>query len=124
MEQVESTGSIRDYGPAAPHGPNMDTDRHVATKNIHDMDPTEEGVFNSILKPDDMFDETGTYWADMNILRRVRFVSKLDGEETRRELGLIGRMIKADPLSPVAYYLRNMVIPGAGLGLEGLVTHQ
>jgi hypothetical protein len=99
----------------------VDTSKHVATRNIHDMDPTEEGVFNSILKPDDMYDETGTYWADMNLFRRFRFVSKLDGEESRKELRIIGNMIKHDPLSPVTYYIRNMVIPGAGLGLEGLV---
>jgi MFS family permease len=30
-------------------------------------------------------------------------------------------MIKRDPLSPVGWYFRNCVIPGAGLGLEGYV---
>jgi hypothetical protein len=50
--------SIRDYGIAAPHWPNMDTNRHVATKNIiHDMDEMKEGVFHSILRPDGMYDE-------------------------------------------------------------------
>ena len=35
------------------------------------------------------------------------------------QLKAIGRMIKADPLSPLGYYVRNMVIPGMGLLLEG-----
>src|ERR1700749_4773513 len=30
-------------------------------------------------------------------------------------------MNKVDPLIPVSYYFRNMVIPGMGLGLEGYV---
>jgi MFS family permease len=30
-------------------------------------------------------------------------------------------MMKADPLSPVSWYFRNAVLPGAGLGLEGYV---
>jgi hypothetical protein len=118
MEPLEQTGSLRDYGVAAPSGPNM-KDEHVATANIHDMNLNEQGVFNSILKPDDMYDEAGTYWADMGWLKRITFVNHVDGLEAKRELGMIGNMIKKDPLSPIGAYLRNMVIPGAGLGLEG-----
>lgn len=102
--------SVRDYGIAAPNGP---------TKNIQDMDMREEGVFNSILRPDDMYDETGTYWADMNPLRQFHFVNNVNNLEAKKELGSIWRMIQRDPLSPVGAYFRNMVIPGAGLGLEG-----
>jgi hypothetical protein len=111
--------SVRDYGVAAPHGPNMDTDRHVATQDVQDMSPQEALVFQSILKPDDMYDENGVYWADMPIGKRISFLNKVDSQEARKELSAIGRMIKADPLSPVGYYMRNMVIPGAGLLLEG-----
>ena len=39
--------------------------------------------------------------------------------EAKRELSGIWEMTKADPLSPISYYFRNMVLPGAGLGLEG-----
>ena len=51
-------------------------------------------------------------------------VTLADIQEAKRELGLIGDMIKKDPLSPIGYYFKNMVLPGAGLGLEGyaLVT--
>jgi hypothetical protein len=71
MDPVQPTGSARDYGLAAPHGPNMDTDQHVATANIHDMNLDEQSVFHAILRPDDMYDETGTYWADMSFMRKL-----------------------------------------------------
>ncbi len=112
--------SVRDYGIAAPHGPNMDTDKHVATKNIHGMNLMEEEVFKSILLPDDMYDQaTGEYWADMPLPRQFQFVSHVNSAETKKELGTIWNMIKRDPLSPLGAYFRNMVIPGMGLGLEG-----
>jgi hypothetical protein len=120
-EKLEPTGSVRDYGPAAPSGPNMDTDIHVATANIHDMNLNEESVFNSLVRPDDMYDSTGTYWADMGLAKRFKFVTHVDGLETKKELASIWAMTKNDPLSPIGYYFRNMVIPGAGLGLEGYV---
>lgn len=110
--------SLRDYGAAAPHGPNMGGD-HVATADISHMDPREESVFKQILMPPDMYDANGTYWADMPLMRRIRFVTAVDNEEARKELTAIWNMIKVDPLSPVVYYIKNMVIPGAGLGLEG-----
>jgi hypothetical protein len=116
--------SVRDYGIAAPHGPNM-TDQHVATEdafNSIDMTEKESDVFRSILKPSDMYDENGEYWGDMSIGKRIGFVSKVDREEAKKELGTIGSMMKADPLSPIGWYFRNMVIPGAGLGLEGYVA--
>lgn len=115
--------SMRDYGIAAPHGPNMGGE-HVATEEIMmRMNKNESDVFRSLLLPDDSYDETGTYWADMPIWRRMKFVNKVDSQEAKKELTSIGQMIKKDPLSPVSYYMRNMVIPGAGLLLEGYV-HQ
>jgi hypothetical protein len=122
--------SVRDYGLAAPHGPNVHTDKHVATGTLegqfagHAMSENEESVFRSILKPDDIYDEQGRYWADLPLGQRVSFVSKVDAAETRRELNTIGRMIKKDPLSPLGAYTRNMIIPGAGLLLEGYVDHR
>lgn len=110
--------SIRDYGIAAPHGPNMQ-DRHVATTDIHQMNPNEKGVFDFLLRPDDSYDEHGTYWADLSFGKRVKFINKVDNAETKRELATVGRMFKKDPLSPVGAYFRNMVLPGAGLLLEG-----
>ncbi|GIZ40158.1 hypothetical protein CKM354_000351000 [Cercospora kikuchii] len=112
--------SMRDYGIAAPHGPNMGG-QHVATADLGDMKANESEVFRSLLLPDDSYDENGTYWADMKIGQRLKFVNKVDSAEAKSELQSIGRMMKADPLSPVGYYFRNMVIPGMGLLLEGYV---
>ena len=114
--------SVRDYGLAAPHGPNMQTDRHVATQDIGTqphMTEKETTVLNSFIYPDDIYTEDGTYWADLSLPKRIAFVNKVDGIELRKNLRSLGQMVKADPLSPVGYYLKNMVLPGAGLLLEG-----
>lgn len=110
--------SMRDYGLAAPHGPNMGG-QHVATADLSHMHDNEASVFRSLLLPDDSYDENGTYWADMPLGKRIKFVNHVDSAEAKKELQSIGRMMKADPLSPVGYYMRNMVIPGMGLLLEG-----
>ena len=115
---MATDASMRDYGLAAPHGPNP-AGGHVATADIGDMSNAESSVFRSLLLPDDSYDEHGTYWADLPIGKRFAFVNRVDSAEARKELGAIGRMIRADPLSPVGYYVRNMIIPGAGLLLEG-----
>ena len=115
--------SMRDYGLAAPHGPNP-AGGHVATADTGDMSNAESSVFRSLLLPDDSYDENGTYWADMSIPKRIGFVNKVNNAEAKSELQAIGRMMKADPLSPLGYYTRNMIIPGMGLLLEGYVLYQ
>lgn len=112
--------SLRDFGPAAPHGPNMGGE-HVATVNIGDMSNNEASVFQSLLRPDDIYTADGVYWADLPLGQRMKFVSKVDSAESAKELSSIWQMIKRDPLSPLGFYARNMVIPGAGLLLEGYV---
>ncbi|EGP92313.1 uncharacterized protein MYCGRDRAFT_33628 [Zymoseptoria tritici IPO323] len=111
---------MRDYGLAAPHGPNMGGE-HVATQDFTSMQANEASVFRSLLLPDDSYNEDGVYWADMPIGKRIAFVNKVDSAEAKKELKSIGSMMKADPLSPVSYYFRNMIIPGMGLLLEGYV---
>ena len=106
---------IQDYGPAAPHGPDM-TGTHDP---IHQMTDNERQIFDYLIKPDDSYDANGVYWADLPLGKQVSFVSKYDAGEARRELRNIWAMAKRDPLEPFRYYMRNMVIPGAGLGLEG-----
>ena len=81
--------SLRDYGLASPHGPNVGGG-HVATASIGDMSGNEQSVFRSLLLPDDSYDENGTYWADMGIMQRIRFVRKVDNEESKKELKSIG----------------------------------
>lgn len=87
----------------------------------HPITENERQIFDYLLRPDDSYDENGVYWADMPLMKRAKFVSSYDNAEAKRELKAIGSMIKKDPLSPIAYYFRNMVLPGAGLGLEGYV---
>lgn len=122
MADAQTDSSLRDYGLALPHGPNMDGD-HVASANardqIHNMDQNEKDIFNHILLPDDSYNEQGVYWADMNIFKRAKFANSVDSAEAVKELRQIGRMMKTDPLSPVGWYFRNAVIPGAGLLMEG-----
>ncbi|KAJ9137968.1 Mfs transporter [Pleurostoma richardsiae] len=81
----------------------------------------ERVIFQHLTQPDDCYTPNGTYWADLPLRERIAFVNKVNNAETKKELKAIGAMIKEDPLSPVAWYLRNAVLPGAGLGLEGYV---
>ncbi|KAL2444829.1 hypothetical protein ABEF95_017290 [Exophiala dermatitidis] len=114
-------GPVIDYGPNPPHGPDV-TGHHPPFEYADfDMTHAEKEVFRQILKPDDSYDENGVYWADLPWLQRARFVSRVNREETRREFRAFWRMFKKDPLAPVSFYFRNMVLPGAGLGLEGYV---
>lgn len=108
---------VQDYGPAAPHGPDMDGTHDP----IHSMTENERQIFDYLIKPDDSFNADGVYWADLPLTKRVGFATAYDAKEGRRELGNIWAMFKRDPLEPFRYYIRNMVIPGAGLGLEGYV---
>ena len=106
---------MTDYGPAAPHGPDM-----TGTHNpIHTMTENERQIFDYLIKPDDLYNKNGVYWADLPWSERIKFVIHVDSQETKRESSNVWKMFKADPLSPVAYYFKNMVLPGAGLGLEG-----
>lgn len=108
---------MTDFGPRAPHGPDM-----TGTHNpLEDMEAHEKGAFDRLIRPDDSYNAEGVYWADMPLGEKIKFVSSYDAKEARSELSTIWSMIKEDPLSPVSYYFRNMVLPGAGLGLEGYV---
>jgi len=117
----DDVGPVIDYGPNAPHGPDV-TGHHPPMETPHfDMTVNEKQVFRTLLKPDDSYDENGVYWADLPILKRIKFVQKVNRGEARKEFASFWSMFKNDPLSPVGFYLRNMVLPGAGLGLEGYV---
>ncbi|KAJ5087507.1 hypothetical protein N7456_011123 [Penicillium angulare] len=108
---------MADFGLRAPHGPDM-----TGTHNpLEDMDINEKGAFDELIRPDDSYTKDGTYWADLPLGQKIRFVGSYDAGEAKRELSTIWGMIKEDPLSPISYYFHNMVLPGAGLGLEGYV---
>jgi hypothetical protein len=109
-------------GIQAPHGPDITGDHppmQDIENNIENMNLNEKQIFDYLLHPDDSYTADGVYWADLPVMQKIKFVGGYDGREVKRELGIIGRMIKKDPLSPISAYFRNMVLPGAGLGLEG-----
>ncbi|KXG54118.1 Major facilitator superfamily domain, general substrate transporter [Penicillium griseofulvum] len=108
---------MADFGPRAPHGPDMS-----GTHNpLEDMDMNEKGAFDSLIRPDDSYTPEGTYWADLPLWKKISFVTSSNNVEAKKEMNDIWAMLKKDPLSPISYYFRNMVLPGAGLGLEGYV---
>jgi hypothetical protein len=80
------------------------------------MSLNEKAIFDYLLNRSDSYNEDGVYWADLPILKRMKFVGKSDAKEAARELGSIWRMFKADSLEPMQYFFRKMVLSGAGLG--------
>lgn len=98
--------------------------QHTATQDFdirQDMSENEASVFHALLHPDDLYTEQGTYWADLPLGQRIKFVTAVDRQEAKEEAAFFWNMFKKDPLAPVGHYFRNCVIPGAGLGLEGYV---
>ena len=57
------------------------------------------------LAPSDSYVD-GVYWADLPRAQRTKWALSQSNTEARRELKELGRMIKVDPLSPVAGYFR------------------
>lgn len=108
---------MADFGPRAPHGPDMTGTHH----SLEDMDIHEKGAFDQLIRPDDSYGPDGTYWADMPLAKQVKFICSYNAAEAKQELRSIWNMMKEYPLAPVSYYFKNMVLPGAGLGLEGYV---
>ncbi|KAH7326692.1 putative MFS transporter [Stachybotrys elegans] len=101
-----------------PHGPQSQCDDSTTDGG---SDGNVQRIFNHIIRPDDSYNAEGVYWADLPLLKRLKFVTQVDKEAALEELRTIGSMIKHDPLSPLSWYFRHAVIPGAGLGLEGYV---
>lgn len=110
-----------------PHG-NFDEDTVTSLQLIENEhyqgpgnDKDEKAIFDHVLRPDDSYDANGTYWADLPLMKRLRFVSRVENDEAKKEFKSFLSMLKKDPLSPVSWYFRNAVLPGAGMGLEGYV---
>ena len=107
------------YGMVSvPHGPETG-DESASFPYAHNA-ANEKEIFRYLLEADDQFDDH-VYWADLPFWKRVGFVNRVNNQEAKKELAAIGTMAKKDPLSPVGWYFRNAVLPGAGLGLEGYV---
>ncbi|KYG40536.1 hypothetical protein M433DRAFT_8705 [Acidomyces richmondensis BFW] len=100
---IQSPPKERDYSPS------------------EEMDAEEQMAFNQLLRPSDSYNADGVYWADLPLGQRAKFVRDVDNAEAKKELAWLWDMFKTDPLSPLGYYFKHAVIPGAGLGLEGYV---
>ncbi|KAK4660317.1 hypothetical protein QC762_117920 [Podospora pseudocomata] len=114
----------RHHAPGAgeipvPHGPSTGDEHEHYPKSVS-MDQ-QHAIFSYLTHPDDCYTPEGTYWADLPLKERVKFVNNVQNKEAWEEVKAIGRMMKEDPLSPVSWYWTNAVLPGAGLGLEGYV---
>ncbi|KAJ5198786.1 uncharacterized protein N7498_007903 [Penicillium cinerascens] len=86
-----------------------------------DMETHEKEAFDQLIYPADSYTAEGTYWADLPFGSRISWCISQDGAELNKELAWLWGMFKADPLSPISYYFKNFLLPGAGLGLEGYV---
>jgi hypothetical protein len=106
---------------SAPHDPETGDD-HASIVGPP-LQSDEAKVLKSLIYPDDTYTSEGTYWADLPFGKQLAFNAKVDMAEAAKELRSTGYMIKEDALSPVAWYFKNAVLPGAGLGLEGYVSH-
>lgn len=106
-----------------PHGPETGDETQDYIYPPHEGQTTEQErqIFNYLTHPDDSYTPEGVYWADLPVGKRISFVTAVDNAEAKKELGATWAMFKKDPLSPVTWYFRNAVLPGAGLGLEGYV---
>jgi hypothetical protein len=106
-----------------PHGPATgdETFDYPAREVGEGATEQERRIFGYLTHPDDSYTPDGTYWADLPLKERIKFVSSVQAAEDKSELKAIGSMMKEDPLSPLTWYFRNAVLPGAGLGLEGYV---
>jgi hypothetical protein len=106
-----------------PHGPAFGNEYEEYPQDTHVPPATdyEKDIFKHITQPDDSYTPEGVYWADLPFWKRWSFVNKVDQAEAKDELGTIWSMMKKDPLSPIGWYWRHAILPGAGLGLEGYV---
>jgi hypothetical protein len=112
---------------SAPHGPETGDDHDHLPAHFPAPGASREeetAIFNPILYPTDLYTPEGIYWADLPFRQQMQFNTAVDNAEAKKELGTIWSMIKEDPLSPISWYFKNAVLPGAGLGLEGYVFPQ
>jgi hypothetical protein len=82
-------------------------------------DEEDTDALKQFIYPDDAYTVEGVYWADLPLRKQLAFNYNVDNAEIKKELSSVWSMMTKNPLSPVGWYFRNAVIPGAGLGLEG-----
>lgn len=82
-----------------------------------DLDVRE---LDHVIFPQDSYSD-GTYWADLPLLRRWKWINNQQNAEASRELKLLWTSFKNDPLQPVRSYFSEYVVAGLGLFVEGYV---
>ncbi|CEH12590.1 Inorganic phosphate transporter [Ceraceosorus bombacis] len=85
------------------------------------LDGSASSALDALLYPADCYNADKVYWASLPWAQKSAFVNEVSNKEAKRELSEIGRMFKADPLSPIRAYFSNYVITGMGLFVEGWV---
>lgn len=107
---------------------NSETDKSLPASSTEgqstppsELDSNANDALNELLYPSDSYTENRVYWADLPWAQKASWVSRQSNAEARRELGVIGRMFKKDPLSPISAYFSNYVVTGMGLFVEGYV---
>ena len=95
------------------------SDKKDTSLTSEKMESQEKDAFDKLIRPADSYTSESIYWADLPVRQRISFITSVDASEARNEFGWFWNMLKTDPLSPVAYYFKNSVLPGAGLCLEG-----
>lgn len=81
------------------------------------LDAHASATLSSILYPADSYTSDGVYWASLPFKEKMSFINKQSNAEAKRELAVIGRMFKKDPLEPLRAYGRNYCITGMVSGL-------
>ncbi|WFD31076.1 hypothetical protein MSPP1_002107 [Malassezia sp. CBS 17886] len=114
-----TSGSISDATRYAPDAPASSPLNKEHSANRVGMPPDVERSFHEIVYPGDSYTANGTYWADLPWAEKISFCNRQSNLETRRELGVIWRMIKHDPLSPLTTYMGTYVLNGMGMFVEG-----
>lgn len=72
---------------------------------------SKHDLLNKALLPEDSYLD-GVYWADLPSRERSAWVNSQVSKETIRELRVVGRMVKEDPLSPISVYFSKYVTTG------------
>jgi MFS family permease len=93
------------------------TQRDIAFNRLPD---NPESLLHETLYPDDAYSGT-TYWADLPLRQRTKFVNHQSNKEAGREFGIVLDMAKKDPLAPIGAYMSNFVVTGVGFFTEGYV---
>ncbi|PWZ03447.1 MFS general substrate transporter [Testicularia cyperi] len=117
IEQISVSSAERSSATPSSHSDTAASPS--AADRDHILSPQQSILDETLFPADSYTKDTKTYWADLPWWQKTKWINAQSNAEARRELGVIGRMFKADPLSPFSAYYQNYVITGLGLFVEG-----